>query len=354
LIGYIIIGICLGEHGFDMFADKAQVEFLGELGIILLFFFIGMEISLPSFVNKWKVAILGTLSQILISVGIMALVGYFLDWKSARSIVIGFVIALSSSAVVIKLLENKKLLNTTLGDNVLSILLTQDIMIAPILIVTSLLGGSVQTVPETITKILGGGFVFFMFFYLYIKKEIKLPYVDELEEDHELQVFLAILLCAAGALITSLFGLSPALGAFIGGMVVHASKDTDWIHESLHPFRILFIALFFISVGAQINIYFLEQHKWAIMLVLLIVFLTNHAINAIILRVFDCSWKDAFLGGALLAQIGEMSFLVCFTGYQSSIISEFGYMFSLCIISLSLLISPFWIAATEKLLLRIK
>lgn len=350
LIGYILIGICLGEHGFDLFRDKEQVEFMGELGIILLFFFIGMEISLPSFIKQWKVAVLGTLSQVAISVGLIYILGYFVGWSTARSIVIGFVISLSSSAVVIKLLEDKGLLNSNVGKNVLSILLTQDIFIAPILIITSLLGGAVETPLDIFLKVLGGLLIIFVFVFLSKNKEIKLPFVDKLERDHELQVFLSILLCATGALVTGSLGLSPALGAFIGGMIVHASQETDWIHDSLHPFRILFVAIFFISVGAQIDITFFIEHISIILVALAIVFITNHFVNTAVLRFFGSPFKEAMLGGAFLAQIGEMSFLVCFTAYQSSIITEYGYMFSISLISLTLLISPFYIGLTERLL----
>ena len=353
LIGYIVIGICLGEHGFDIFADKEQAEFLGELGVILLFFFIGMEISLTDFMKHWKVAILGTFAQILFSVLVILGLGYFAEWTIARSIVIGFVIALSSSAVVIKLLEDRKMLDTKVGQNVLSVLLTQDIMIAPILILTSLLGGSTQSSSEVIMKIIGGGAIICTFILLSKNQQIKLPFIDQLEDDHELQVFLSILLCAAGALITGYLGLSPALGAFVGGMVVHASQDTVWIHDTLHPFRIIFVAIFFISIGAQIDISFLREHYGMILIVLLLVFILNHIINTTMLRIFGCNIKEAIIGGALLAQIGEMSFLVSITAYQSQIISEYGYLFSICIISLTLLISPFWIIATDRLVKRL-
>ena len=113
LIGYIIIGVFLGQHGFDVFENEEQIQFLGEIGIILLFFFIGMEISLPAFVKQWRVAILGTMMQIIVSVLVMWTIGYYAEWSLARSVVLGFVIALSSSAVVIKLLEEKKLLDSS-------------------------------------------------------------------------------------------------------------------------------------------------------------------------------------------------------------------------------------------------
>lgn len=352
LIGYIIIGVCLGQHGFDIFKNESQIQFLGEIGIILLFFFIGMEISLPAFVKQWRVAILGTLMQIIVSVIVMYIVGYYASWSLARSIVLGFVIALSSSAVVIKLLEEKNLQNSKVGNDVLSILLTQDIAIAPILIMTALLGGQGQSSTEMSLQLLGAVLIFTVFIFLYKKEEIQFSWLESLEEDHEMQVFMAIVFCAAGALLMGVLGLSPALGAFVGGIVVHAAKETDWIHDNLHPFRIIFVAVFFISVGAQIDLIFLQEHITIILGLMFTVFVVNQAVNSIVLKVFGSQWREAIIGGALLAQIGEMSFLVCFTAYSSQIITEFGYNAGICLISLTLLCSPLWIGMMELVVRR--
>jgi len=352
LIGYIIIGVCLGPFGLDMFQSKEQIEFLGEIGIILLFFFLGMEISLPSFVKQWRVAILGTMMQILVSVLITLIIGYYTGWSLARAITLGFVIALSSSAVVIKLLEEKELLESKMGKDVLSILLTQDIAIAPILIFTSILGGQSQSTFEMTLQIFGGILIFGILIFLYRKERIEFTWLERLEEDHEMQVFMSIVFCAAGALIMAVLGLSPALGAFIGGIVVHAARETDWIHDNLHPFRIIFVAVFFISIGAQIDLNFLKANLTLILFLMLIVFIVNQSVNATVLRIFGSSWSEALLGGALLAQIGEMSFLVCLTGYQAGILSLFGYNLGISLISLTLFFSPLWILAAERILAR--
>ena len=352
LIGYILIGICLGSHGFDVFKNEEQIQFLGEIGIILLFFFIGMEISLPAFIKQWKVAILGTFMQIVVSMGIMLMIGHYFEWKMARSIVLGFVIALSSSAVVIKLLEEKNLLEKKVGRDVLSILLTQDIAIAPILIVTALLGGQDQSALDISLQVIGALLILGIFTYLYKKEEIKFPWLETLEEDHEMQVFMAIVFCSAGALAMGALGLSPALGAFVGGIVVHAAKETDWIHDNLLPFRIIFVAVFFISVGAQIDLNFLKENIDVVIILMLIVFVVNQLINSSVLKVFGSDWKNALLGGALLAQIGEMSFLVCFTAFHAEIISAYAYNMGICLISLTLLCSPIWIFGMERMILK--
>ncbi|QHI39124.1 Iron transporter MagA [Kordia antarctica] len=350
IIGYIFTGILLGQHGIGVVKDEESIFLLGELGIILLLFFIGMEINLVDFVKRWKVAVVGTLAQISLSVLIVVIIGHFIDWNFARSVVVGFVIALSSSAVVIKLLQDKKLINKRVGKNVLSILLAQDVALVPLLIIISQLGGKEQSMQSLVLMIVGAVIIVSVLIYIYIKGTLHIPFAKRIDRDHELQVFMAIFLCFGGALFTLLFGLSGALGAFVGGMIINSVKETGWIHDTLHSFRVLFVSFFFISVGLQIDLDFLQHNLGIILIVLLVVYMTNHFLNTIILRMFSSNWREAFLGGALLAQIGELSFLLSSTALSLGIIQEFAYKFTISLISLTLIISPFWIGLTEKLI----
>lgn len=350
IVGYILVGALLGKDGLALIEDSATINHLGEIGIILLLFFIGMEISLPEFVKQWKVATMGTLLQVVASVLIMIGVGFLFNWKIERSIILGFVISLSSSAVIIKLLVDKNLVNTRIGKNVLSILLTQDIIIVPLLIITSFLGGKDESLGNIILMLAGGVIIMGILIYIYNKKSITLPFSKAIENDHEIQVFMAIFFCFGGALASSIFGLSAALGAFVGGMVMHASKATKWIFDTLDSFRVLFVAIFFISIGLQLDFEFIYHNALAISVVIIAVYLTNHLINSLVLRLFSCPWKEAFLGGALLAQIGELSFLLGASAYSLGIIESFSYQFTISLISLTLIISPFWITLTEKLI----
>jgi CPA2 family monovalent cation:H+ antiporter-2 len=348
IIGYILTGVLLGEYGLGIVKEKESIYLLGELGIILLLFFIGMEINLVDFVRRWKVAVVGILAQVSLSVTIVLLIGHFINWDIAQSIVLGFVIALSSSAVVIKLLEDKELIETRIGKNVLSVILAQDIALVPLLIIISQLGGGEQSLEKILLMILGSLLILGFLIYIYVKKSIKMPFAHKIESDHELQVFVAIFLCFGGALLTQVFGLSAALGAFVGGMIINASSEAHWIHDTLHSFRILFVSLFFISVGLLIDIDFLRENITTILIVLLAVYITNHFLNSVILRMFSSNWKEAILGGALLAQIGELSFLLSSTALSLGIIKDYAYNFTISLISLTLIISPFWISITER------
>ena len=349
IIAYILAGILLGDYGFGIITDQKLIATMGDIGLILLMFFIGMEISLPGLVKNWKVAVLGTFVQIIASVLLVTLIGYFLGWKTNQIITMGFIISLSSSAIVIKLLQDSGEINSSTGKNVLSVLLMQDILIVPMMIITNYLGGHAPTVQESVLQIIGGILVMGAILWIWRKKEIKIPFSQQVEEDHEIQVFVALIICFGCAVITSFFGLSAALGAFVGGMVIHASRSAAWFHDSLHGFRVMFVALFFVSVGMMIDLKYLTEHWMAVSMIILAVYISNHFINTIVLHYFGRNWKKSIYGGALLGQIGELSFVLGASAFSAQIISDYIYQLTIMVISLTLLISPFWIAITKKI-----
>ncbi|WP_420321390.1 cation:proton antiporter [Flagellimonas sp.] len=348
IIGYIMIGVVAKQYMLKTIGNMDYLRLLGELGVILLLFFIGMEINLVDFVKQWRIAVIGVIAQLTLSLFLMLGVGTYFDWGIARIIVLGFVVALSSSAVVIKLLQDKGLLDSKMGKNVLSILLAQDVAFVPLLLIISQLGGTKMTSWDLALMAIGASIILALLIYIYTKRSLKFPYAKRIAKDHELQFFVAVLLCFGGALITSLFGLSAALGAFVGGMLINATKETHWIQDTLHSFRILFVSFFFISIGMQIDVGFIQNNIETVLSAIIIIFLGNHILNTVVLRYFSDSWKEAILGGAYLAQIGELSFLLIATAFTYGIIEEFSYNFTINIISLTLVISPFWIGITEK------
>ncbi len=350
LLAYIIAGVLLSEQGLGLFTNADQIALLGDVGIVLLLFFIGMETNLPDLVQQWKVAIGGTIGQVLLSVGLVALVGLPLDWSWSRIIMLGFIISLSSSAVVIRLLQESGEIRRRLGRKVLSILLMQDVLVVPMLVVASYLGGTRPAPEDLWRQAIGAALVILFFIWLLRKQHVRLPYTDYFERDHELQVFAALIFCFGFAFVTSAFSLSAGLGAFLAGLMIHADEHTRWLHDSLESFRVLFVALFFVYVGMQLDLDFLSENAAQVLALLLLVLVTNHFVNALILRWSGCGWAEAMYGGALLAQIGELSFLLAATGHHIGALSTYGYQMTLAVISLSLFVSPFWIALTKRLL----
>ena len=352
VVGYLLAGICLGPELLGLISDKELLERLGAFGVVFLLFFVGMEVSPQRLVANWRVALVGTLLQILISVGVIWLLGGLFDWPIGRTLLFGFVISLSSTTVVLKMLQDWSEIETNVGQNALGILLIQDLAIIPMLIVVNLLGGKQVEAPELTMQLFGGCLMIALFAWIVYRGEIRLPLARWIKNDHELQVFAAMIICLGLGLLTGMFSLSTALGAFIGGMIIGAARETQWVHHSLEPFRVIFVAMFFVSVGMLVNIDLILQNWIQISLLVLAVFVTNMAINAVILRVLGSSWADSIYAGALLAQIGEFAFVLAAVGMHAGVIVETAYQLIIAVISLTLLLSPVWVALTKYLLTR--
>lgn len=343
VIGYLLAGIIMGPHGLRLITDEPTLSRLGAIGVVLLLFFIGMEVSPKRLFSGWRISLIGTIFQVLVSILLVWIIGYWLGWSMERIILIGFVISLSSTAVVLKLLQDWDELQSNTGQNVLGVLLVQDLIIIPMLIIIGLMGGSQVSTSTLVMQITGSMIIIALILLIFIKDTIRLPLPKFIRQDHEMQIFAALAICFGLSLLTGLLELSTALGAFTAGMVISAAKETQWVHQRLDPFRVVFIALFFVSVGLLVDINFLLNQWLLVSLLVLLVLVTNTFINAVILKILGVTTYDSLYAGALLAQIGEFSFVLAAVGIQSGIITEFGYQLVIVVISLSLLLSPVWI-----------
>ena len=347
VVGYLLAGMLMGPYGIGLVTDAATMSRLGALGVVLLLFFVGMEVSPARLASRWHVSVIGTCLQVVISVGAVGLLGIWLDWPLERIVLLGFVTSLSSTAVVMKLLQDWGEMTSREGQDVLGILLIQDLIVIPMLIVLGFLGGAKPTFSELSLQIVGGVLLIGLIVWIILQKTIHLPLSRLLRGDHEMQVFAALVICFGLALLSGLFHLSTALGAFAAGMVIGAAKETQWVHQSLEPLRVVFVALFFVSIGMLVDLDFLRTHMMQSGLLVLLVLLTNTVLNAVILRVLGYEWTPSFYAGALLSQIGEFSFVIAAVGSQAHIISEIAYQYTIVVIALSLLVSPLWIRAIQ-------
>ena len=350
VVGYLIAGVILGPHGIALVQDEVTLGRLGAIGVVLLLFFIGMEASPRKLIENWKVAVLGTLLQIFISIGCVWPLGLILDWPIERIVLIGFVISLSSTAVVLKLLQDWKEFDTQVGQNVLVILLAQDLAVIPMLIILAMFGDADAEHGNIYLQAGGAVLIAVIVGYIAIKNTIHLPLGRILGEDLDMHVFAALAICLGLSLLTGLAGLSTALGAFVAGMLIGAAKETRWVHHSLEPFRVLFVALFFVSIGMLVDLGFMQSHWYQVGALIVLVLITNTFINAVILRMLGDNWRDSIYAGTLLSQIGEFSFLLAAVGIQAHIISDYGYQMTVAVISMSLLLSPAWIMLVKHVL----
>jgi len=344
VVAYLFVGILLGPHGIGFVQDTVLLNQFEMVGLIFLLFFVGMEISLEELLRSWKVPVIGTFIQVVTTVGIVFLLSTLFDWKFIRVLLIGFVISISSTAVVIKLLNEWKQNDTHVGRNVIGVLLVQDIALVPMIILIDLMQGKDMPVKDLVLQLVGGALIVLMVIFLLRKKEIHLPFLRYFEDHKELQIFAALAICFGMVMATEFFKLSAFLGAFIAGIYVRATRETDWIHITLEPFYIFFVAIFFVSVGMMLDLNFVLEN-WPVILFLVgLVFIFNTAINTGMMRMLGESWKNSLLGGAMLAQVGEFSFVILAVGEKNGIVSDFTYQTILALITLTLILSPWWIS----------
>lgn len=349
VIAYLLVGIILGPSGFAIISDKDWVGQLGSIGVVLLLFFVGMDISPKRLAANWKLPVIGTLLQITISVILVAIMGHFLDWPFPRIVLLGFVISLSSTAVVIKLLQDWKELDTRIGQDVLGILLIQDLAIVPMIIGIGLLGGEEFSPTILLMQLVGGAAIIALAIWVSVKDRIILSWLKKVADDKEMQVFAALGICFGLAFLTGILHLSTALGAFVAGIVVSAAKETEWVYKSLDSLRVIFIALFFLSIGMLIDLSFVQKNLIEVGLLVVAVMVSNTLINATIIYMFAKKWRPSFYAGAMLSQVGEFSFVLAAIGLNTGIINDYGYQTTIAVIALSLFLSPIFIMFTKRM-----
>ena len=350
IVGYLLAGVALGPHGLDFFSDPAFLNRVGAFGVLLLLFFVGMEVQPSALISRWRIAVIGTSLQILFSVACVAGLGLFLDWPLPRIVLLGFVISLSSTAVVLRLLKERAADSPGVARDVTAVLLAQDLAVIPMIIVIGVFRGDAVSIWVVSAQAVAG--LALMLFVLWVCRKDSLGlHLNRraLMDDEELQVFVSLFFLFAFAMIASLLNLSAALGAFTAGILVGAAKETHSFHEHLKSFEVVFVAAFFCSVGALIDVGFITEHWLSLGGLVLLVLLTNTLINAVVLRLLRTSWRDSLYAGSFLAQVGEFSFVLALMGYEAKIVGVFGYQMTLALISLSLLLSPAWIEMMRRL-----
>ncbi|ANO50602.1 cation:proton antiporter domain-containing protein [Woeseia oceani] len=343
IVGYLLAGVAIGPHGLGLLTDIDTISRLGSFGLIMLLFFVGMEASPRHLLGRWRIAVGGVLFQLAASIAAVWLIGIFFDWSWSRIILTAFVISLSSTAIVLKLLKDWHELGTQTGQNVLVILLAQDLVLVPMLITIGLMSGESTDLPTLGAQIVGAAVLLGLTSWVVCQERVHLPFAKYLRADHELQVFAALFLCFGLALLSGLLQLSTVLGAFVAGLIVSSARETDWVHRSLEPFRVVFVAVFFVSVGMLIELPFISENLVEVGVLVAAIVGINTAINAAVLRSLGSSVRRSWYAGALLSQIGEFSFVLISVGLYAGVIGQDDYRIMIAVIAVSLLLSPPWI-----------
>jgi CPA2 family monovalent cation:H+ antiporter-2 len=215
VLGYILAGAFLGPSGFALVGNRANVQVLAELGVLMLLFVIGMELSLRGIREVWKVAVLTTALQIVVGVGGMYALGLILEWPLGLSIVLGFVVAISSTAVAIKMLEEIGQKDTRVGQITIGILIAQDLAVVPMMLLVSSFDREAGSIGlDAILKIaFSVTFLALLIFYLSRRERLRLPFIRQISNSIDLMPLAGMGFCFGAAALSGLLGLSAARSA---------------------------------------------------------------------------------------------------------------------------------------------
>ncbi len=348
--GYILAGILLGPSGLALVENRDQITVLADLGVLMLLFLVGMELSLSGFKSVWRGALVATLLQIACSVGATLALSLLFGWSLGLSVLLGFVIALSSTAVVIKMLEGMNILNTPLGKATVGVLIAQDLAFVPMMLILASLAGDGFGVFGMFRVGFSVVVLVLLILYLTRRRKISLPFASMVAGHRDLTPLRGLAFCFGAAALTGYLGLSPAYGAFLAGLVIGNSTERRAMMRGVQPIQSILMMVFFLSIGLLINLDFILANMGTVLLILFMVTVFKTGLNIGVLRLAREPWPHAFIAGMLLAQIGEFSFLLGQAGVSSGLIGREEGDLVIAVTALSLLISPLWLVIARRLM----
>ena len=311
MLGYLIVGITIGPHALGWIPDAPETRHLGEFGVVFLMFSIGLEFSLARLrTMQRQVFGLGT-AQVVATILLVMLACFFfrLDWRAGLAL--GGVLAMSSTAIVSKILVERAELNTSHGQKIMGVLLFQDLAVVPLIIIIPELANSGEGLYLTlIIASLKAGAV--LAALLVFGQRLLRPWFHLVATQKSPELFmLNVLLFTLGlAYITEFAGLSLALGAFVAGMLISETEYRYQVEEDIKPFRDVLLGLFFVTIGMMLDpVNVISGFGWIILL--LLVLLPFKAMVATLLaRGFAGNWGASIRCGLGLAQAGEFGFVL--------------------------------------------
>jgi CPA2 family monovalent cation:H+ antiporter-2 len=350
IVGFLLTGILAGPHGLGMISAVNEVEILAEIGIVLLLFTIGIEFSLGNLLQIRRSVLIGGFFQVLLTIVVTYLISMQLGLKFEQSVFIGFLVSLSSTAIVLKVIQERAEVDSLHGRTALGILIFQDVIIVPMILVTPLLAGATGNLGESLLVLLAKGIGIILLVMVSAKWIV--PYVlYQIARTRNRELFLLseVVICFAVAWMTSSAGLSLALGAFLAGLII---SESEYSHQALGiilPFRDVFTSFFFVSVGMLLDVGFLFHRPGFIALIALCVLVLKSVIAGSVTILLRVPLRAGILVGLALSQVGEFSFILSKTGIEHGLLTENIYQIFLSISVLTMAATPFIIALAPRM-----
>ena len=354
IVGFLVTGALVGPHGLHLVRSVHEVELLAEIGVVLLLFTIGLEFSLKELFRLKRLVLIGGSLQVFLTIIVTALIMFFgFNLPANRSIFIGFLMALSSTAIVLRLYQERAELDSSHGENVLAILIFQDVIVVLLMLLTPFLAGAGGTGLELVKSLLVllvkaaliFGFVLLAARYL-VPQAL---FLVAKTRSRELFLLSIIAICLLTAWITSLLGLSLGLGAFLAGLVISESEYGTAALGNMTPFRDIFMSFFFVSIGMLLDARVIVAYPAVLGFLTVGIVLMKFGLILIIAILLGVSLRSGLLTAFALAQVGEFSFVLSKFGLEHNFLVDQRYQFFLAVAVITMAMTPFFIAAAPKL-----
>ncbi|MDP3637956.1 MAG: cation:proton antiporter [Azonexus sp.] len=350
VLGYLLVGSLIGPHAFNLMADVHRAEYLAEFGVVFLMFSIGLEFSLPKLYTMKRIVFGLGLLQVLITMLLGASLVMLLGIGWQLGIALGGVFAMSSTAVLTKLLAERMQLDSAHGREVMGVLLFQDLAVVPLLVLIP----SLTQPPERLAILMGIALlkaVVVLAVILVFGQKLMRKWFHIVARAKSSEVFiLNVLLITLGlAALTEAAGLSLALGAFVAGMLISETEYRLQVEEDIKPFRDVLMGLFFVTIGVKLDTHILLGLWWQVLLVLLALLLIKGLVVGLLSWRLGSSPGNAIRSALWLCAGGEFGFVLL--GEVASMPKEVEQV-ALTALVLSMLLAPFIVHYSEKLVMR--
>ncbi len=350
IIGFLFTGLITGPHGLKLIQNPHEVELLAEIGIILLLFTIGIEFSIKNLIKARRSVILGGALQVGLVILLTFFVARMVGATVEESLLIGFLVSLSSTAIVMRIIQSKGELGTFHGKTTLAILIFQDIIIVPMILFIPILAGETDLTGQSILLALLKGAGVIVVVLVGARFVVpKILYQIAKTQNRELFLLTIIVTGFATAWLTYSIGLSLALGAFIAGLIISESEYSEQAFGDIIPFRDLFTSFFFVSVGMLLDIRFIIDEPLLVLATALGIILIKSVITGFVAFILGYPFKTTLIVGLALSQVGEFSFILSEFGVKYNLLSEFNNQLFLASAVITLSLTPLIINLAPKL-----
>ena len=355
MLGYLLVGVAIGPHALHWIpaSTESSYAYLAEFGVVFLMFSIGLEFSLPKLFNMRRVVFGLGMGQVLLTVFAPTVAAWLLGFPWQLGIALGGVLAMSSTAIVIKLLAERMQLESAHGREIIGVLLFQDLAVVPLLILIPALAQPAENLAPVLALALAkAAAVLFLILFAGQKLMRGWFHIVARRRSHELFVLNVLLITLGLAWATELAGLSLALGAFLAGMLISETEYRHQVEEDIKPFRDLLLGLFFVTMGMQLDVSVVVDRFGLVMLLFALPVLFKFALIAALSRLFGAAPGNALRTALALAQAGEFGFVLLAQAGGVGLVDQALLQPVLAAMLLSMLSAPFLIHYSDKLVLR--